>query len=142
DTTTARSLGLSSNGQRPSASNFLLDGLETNNYLVTGPLSPVAAEAIQEYRVSTNNFSAEYGRTSGYIANAVTRAGTNQWHGIAYLDLKNDVLNANDFQANRLGQRRTPVREIEPGFRVGGPIRRDVWFVSVSYDFLRSHSNA
>ena len=49
---------------RPSSSNYLLDGVENNNYLVTGPLNPVAPEAVQEYRISTNNYSAEYGRTS------------------------------------------------------------------------------
>jgi len=65
DTATSRGLGLAALGQRPAASNFLLDGVQNNNYLVTGPLSPVAPEAIQEYRVSTNNFSAEYGQTSG-----------------------------------------------------------------------------
>ena len=140
DTTTARSLGLSSNGQRPSASNFLLDGVENNNYLVTGPLNAIAPEAIQEYRVSTNNYSAEYGRTSGYIANAVTRAGTNAWHGLGYADFENEVLNANDFQSNRTGVPRSPVRQIEPGVQLGGPIQRDIWFVSFSFDYLRNRS--
>src|SRR5258705_7355288 len=140
DTTTVRSLGLSDNGQRPSASNFLLDGLESNNYLLSGPLSPVAPEAIQEYRVSTNNFSAEYGGTSGYIANAVTRAGTSEWHGLAYLDLKNDVLNANDFQSNLAGLARAPLKELQPGIQVGGPLRHQTWFVSGAYDYLRSRS--
>ena len=124
DTTTARSLGLSSNGQRPSASNFLLDGLENNNYLVTGPLTSIAPEATQEYRVSTNNFSAEYGRTTGYLSNAITRAGTNNWHGTGYFNLKNEALNANDFQSNLVGRPRTPLKEIQTGLWVGGPIRR------------------
>src|SRR5262249_32018918 len=57
DAATARGLGLSINGTRPSSSNFLLDGVENNNYLITGPLTTVAPEAIQEYRVSINNFS-------------------------------------------------------------------------------------
>ena len=52
----------------------MLDGLENNNYLVTGPLTPIPPEALQEYRVSTNNFSAEYGRTAGFLANAVTKS--------------------------------------------------------------------
>ncbi|MGD0134739.1 MAG: carboxypeptidase-like regulatory domain-containing protein [Bryobacteraceae bacterium] len=73
DSATGRGLGLSVNGQRPSSSNYLLDGLENNNYLITGPLVTVAPEAIQEYRISTNNFSAEYGRTSGFLANATWR---------------------------------------------------------------------
>ena len=49
-------------------SNYLLDGLQNNNYLITGPLSIVPPEAIQEYRISTNNFSAEYGGTSGLFS--------------------------------------------------------------------------
>ena len=77
DTSTGRGLGVSVAGARPSSSNYLLDGVSNNNYLVTGPLNPVAPEAIQEYRISTNNYSAEYGRTGGFVANAVTRAGNN-----------------------------------------------------------------
>jgi hypothetical protein len=140
DTGTARGLGLAINGQRPSSSNFMLDGLENNNYLVTGPLSPVAPEAIEEYRVSTNNFSAEYGRTSGFIANAVTRSGGNQFHGIGYFYLNNDVLNANGFQANLQGLPRNPDKQNQIGFQVGGPILKDRLFFSGSFDHLRSRS--
>ncbi len=107
DLSTGRGLGLSVNGQRPSSSNYLLDGLENNNYLITGPLAVVAPEAIQEYRVSTNNFSAEYGRTSGFLANAITRAGGEQFHGVAYFYLKNEALDANAFQQNLIGAPRT-----------------------------------
>src|SRR5207302_470491 len=138
DTGTARGLGLAINGQRPSSSNFMLDGLENNNYLVTGPLSPVAPEAIEEYRVSTNNFSAEYGRTSGFVANAVTRSGGNQFHGIGYFYLNNDVLNANGFQANLQGLPRNPDKQNQIGFQVGGPILKDRLFFSGSFDHLRS----
>jgi hypothetical protein len=84
DSGTGRGLGISVAGQRPSASNYLLDGVENDNYLVTGPLNPVAPEAVQEYRISTNNYSAEYGRTAGFVANAVTRAGSSDYHGIGY----------------------------------------------------------
>ncbi len=103
DAGTSRGLGVSVNGQRPSSSNYLLDGLENNNYLVTGPLTAEAPEAVQEYRISTNNYSAEYGRTSGFVANAVSRGGSNQFHGIGYEYLKNAVLNANGFQENLAG---------------------------------------
>src|SRR5262245_22596301 len=108
DAGTARGLGLSINGQRPAASNFLLDGLRNNNYLTTGPLTRVAPEAVQEYRVSTNNFSAEYGRTSGFLANAITRSGANSFHGNGYFYIRNDLLNANGFQENRSGVERVP----------------------------------
>jgi hypothetical protein len=137
DATTSRGLGLAINGQRPSASNFLLDGLENNNYLITGPLGAVAPEAVQEYRVSTNNFSAEYGRTAGYVANAVTRSGGNQWHGLAYMYAKNDWLNANDFQRNRAGLERAPLKESEAGFSAGGPVIRGRLFTSISSEYLR-----
>src|SRR6266853_2600445 len=130
DTGTARGLGLAINGQRPSASNFMLDGLENNNYLTTGSLTPIAPEAREEYRGSTNNFSAEYGRTAGYLANAVSRSGGNQFHGIGYFYLKNDALNANGFQENLAGLPRTPQREQQPGGRIGGPLLRRRLFLS------------
>jgi len=134
---TSRGLGLSVNGQRPSASNFLLDGIENNNYLVSGPLTTIAPEALQEYRISTNNFTAEYGRTSGFIANAVSRSGDSAWHGLAYFYMKNDILNANDFQRNRSGSPRTPVKEAQPGFFVGGPLRKNSLFASTAFEYLR-----
>jgi hypothetical protein len=140
DAGTTRSLGLSANGQRPSASNFLLDGLENNNSLVTGPLTTPNPEAIQEYRVSTSMYSAEYGRTGGYLANAITRAGTNYWHGVGYFNIKNDVLNANDFQRNTLQLPRTPLKELNPGFFLGGPVIKDKLFVSASLDYTRFRS--
>jgi hypothetical protein len=140
DSATGRGLGLSVNGQRPSASNFLTDGLENNNYLVTGPLVTVAPEVIQEYRISTNNFSAEYGRASGFLANAITRSGTNQLHATGYFYLENDVLNANGFQENRQGISRRADKQIQPGMVVTGPILRDQLYFSSSYEYFQSHS--
>ena len=137
---TGRGIQLSINGQRPTASNFLLDGVENNNYLTTGPLVIVAPEAIQEYRVSTNNFSAEYGRTSGFLANAVTRSGSDQFHGVGYFYLKNDALNANGFQENLKGSRRNPDKELQPGFVVGGPVLRNRLFFSSAFEYFRSRS--
>jgi hypothetical protein len=140
DAGTARGLGLSINGTRPTSSNFMLDGVENNNYLTTGPLTPIAPDAIQEYRISTNNFSAEYGRTGGYIANAITRSGSDQFHGLGYFYLKNDVLNANSFQQNLSGTPRTPDKEIQPGYVVGGPILKNRLFFSSAFEQLTSHS--
>jgi hypothetical protein len=114
--------------------------VENNNYLITGPLTILAPEAIQEYRVSTNNFSAEYGRTSGFLANAITRSGSNSFHGSAYFYLINTVLNANAFQNNLRGSPRTPVKQSEPGYFLGGRILRDRLFFSSAWDYLRSRS--
>jgi hypothetical protein len=126
DATTTRSLGLSVNGQRPSASHFLLDGLENNNALVTGPLSPLPPEALGEYRITTNNFSAEYGGTSGFLANSVTRSGTNEWHGAAY----------------GYGRKSGGERRLQPGLVIGGPLHRPGWFVSGAFDLARFDSDA
>jgi hypothetical protein len=139
DTATGRGIGISVNGQRPSASNFLLDGLENNNYLITGPLVTVAPETVQEYRISTNNFSTEYGRTSGFLANTITRAGSNAFHGIAYFHLINDALNANSFP-NFAGLPRPANRQIEPGLVVSGPVLRNRLYFSTAYDYFRSKS--
>jgi hypothetical protein len=140
DAATARGLGLSANGQRPSASNYLLDGLENNNYLVTGPLVTVAPEAIQEYRISINNFSAEYGRTTGFVANSITRSGSNGFHGVVYFYLINDFFNANGFQENLAGFPRAADKQAQPGFVITGPISKDRLFFSTSYEYFRNGS--
>jgi len=137
DAATGRGLGLSVNGQRPSASNYLLDGIENNNYLVTGPLTAVAPEAVEEYRISTNNFSAEYGRTSGFLANAITRTGGSHWHGLGYYYTKNESLNANGFAENADGFSRRGYKESQPGVSIGGPLLASRLFVSGSFEYLR-----
>jgi Carboxypeptidase regulatory-like domain/TonB-dependent Receptor Plug Domain len=140
DTSTTRGLGVSVNGQRPSSSKYLLDGLQNNNYLITGPLSIVPPEAIQEYRISTNNFSAEYGGTSGFLANAVTKSGSNQWHGDGYYYFKNEALNANDFQRNVQGLSRLPLRENQAGFQIGGPTGIRGLFTSTLVEYTRDRA--
>jgi hypothetical protein len=140
DSPTGRGLGLSANGQRPTASNFLLDGLENNNYLLSGPLAPIAPEAIEEYRLSTTGFSAEYGRTAGYFANAVSRPGGAAWHGQGYSYLENQHLDAADFQRNFNGFGRTPLHQLEAGFVAGGPLGKSL-FASATLDRLRFRSN-
>jgi hypothetical protein len=137
DTTTARGLGFSVNGQRPSSANYLLDGLENNNLLVTGPLGIVAPEGIAEYRISTNNFSAEFGRTSGFLANAISRTGGDQWHFMTYLHLENEALNANGFQENVHGIERAPLKQIQPGGTFSGPILRKRLYASGSLQLTR-----
>jgi hypothetical protein len=140
DAATGRGLGVAINGQRPTASNFLLDGVENNNSLVTGPLTSLAPEMVQEYRVSTSSWSAEYGRTAGFLANAVTRAGGEQWHGSGYANLKNDILDANTFQNNAHQFPRSPFKETEYGLQASGRLWKEVLFVSGGFDAYRSRS--
>jgi len=140
DTGTARGLGLSVNGQRPTASNYLLDGVENNNALVTGPLTALAPEMIREYRISTNSWSAEYGGAAGFLANAITRTGGAAWHGNAYFNLKNDALNGNSFQNNALLLPRSPSKEAQYGFQTGGPLWKPGLFFSAGLEIYRTRS--
>jgi hypothetical protein len=147
DSGTGRGLGISVTGVRPSSSNYLLDGVENNNYLVTGPLAQASPEAIQEYRISTNNYSAEYGRTAGFIANAVTRAGSATYHLTAWEYLKNDYFNAADFADNLRGVGRRKQKQSQFGYQAGGPVLpgknklRDRLFLSSSLEELLSRGS-
>jgi hypothetical protein len=137
-TTTVRGLGFSPVGQRPGTANFLLDGVDNNAYLITGPQTITPIEAIQEYRVSLANYSAEYGGTSGLIANAITRSGLAGFHGISYTYLMNDALDANDVARRYGGLPRAPFKLLQPGLRLGGPIFRDRIFGSGAVEYLRT----
>ena len=142
---TGRGLQLSANGQRPSASNYLLDGVQNNDLVNTGPFSAAAPEAIQEYRVSTSNYSAEYGQTGGFIANAITRRGGQGYHGNVYTYVDNDALGANTFWNNaNTGPEnlfpRNPFKRTYAGYSATGPILRNRLFFSSALEQLRSRS--
>jgi hypothetical protein len=95
---------------------------------------------IREYRISTNSWSAEYGGAAGFIANAITRAGGAAWHGNAYFNLKNDVLNANSFQNNAHLLPRSPSKEAQYGFQTGGPLWKQALFFSAGLEIYRARS--
>jgi len=142
DNATARGLGFSVNGQRVGSSNFLLDGVDNNDLLVTGPATFVSADAVKEYRMTTSNFTAEYGRASGFVANAVTRTGTNSLHGTIYEFFNHDRLNANSFIFNWQGTSRQPYRQNQYGASIGGPLRRDRLFFFGNFEQNRSSSQS
>src|SRR5262245_1112094 len=81
----AAGVGFAVNGQRPESVNFLIDGADSNaNPATTAPGQVVPIEAVREYRILSNGFTAEYGRNTGFISNLVTRSGTNEFHGSLY----------------------------------------------------------
>ena len=86
--------GFSSNGQRATSNNFLVDGVDNNNYFAGEAAQLPSIDSIQEFEVQTNTFAAEYGRNSGSVVNLVTKSGTNRLHGSVYEFLRNDVLDA------------------------------------------------
>ena len=83
-------------GSRPQQNNYRIDGISVNDYSNGGPGSvegsTLGVDAVQEFSVLTSNYSAEYGRTSGGVVNAITKSGTNQFHGDAYEFLRNSAL--------------------------------------------------
>lgn len=90
---------VSVNGNRSNTTNYILDGAQNNDLYSNAPSPLPNPDALQEFSVQTNNFSAEFGRQSGGIVNAVTRSGTNQYHGSLFEYVRNNSLNAANFFA-------------------------------------------
>jgi outer membrane receptor protein involved in Fe transport len=125
-------------GARPQQNNYRLDGISVNDYSNGAPGSVLGGnlgvDAIQEFSVLTSNYSAEYGKTSGGVVNAITRSGTNQFHGSAYEFLRNNALDArNFFDSGSI----PPFRRNQFGVGAGGPIRKDRTFVFADYEGIR-----
>src|ERR1700730_8758467 len=124
-------------GARPQQNNYRLDGISINDFSNGGPGSVlggnVGVDAIEEFSVLTSNYSAEYGRTSGGVVNAITRSGTNQFHGGVYEFLRNSALDARNFFDGKI----PPFRRNQFGAAAGGPIRKDKVFVFGDYEGIR-----
>ena len=123
---------------------FYLDGGINSEPGFNGPGIFPSIDLVQEYKVQTNNFSAEFGNTSGGVINVVTKSGANQAHGSAYDFLRNDFFDANDFFANRAGIPIAPLRFNQFGATFGGPVTipklykgKDRTFFFFSYEGLR-----
>ena len=132
---------LSISGARPQQNNYRLDGISINDYSNGGPGSVLGqnlgVEAIQEFSVLTSNYSAEYGKTSGGVINAISRSGTNQFHGSVYEFLRNSALDAANFFDNSNGVPKPPFRRNQFGASAGGPIRKDRTFIFGDYEGVR-----
>lgn len=139
DVVGGRSPKISINGARPEQSSFLLDGTDINNVYNKTPGSVggvlLGVEAVLEFQVLTNAYSAEFGRSAGGVVNAVTRSGTNSLHGSAFEFLRNSALDAKNFF--------DPLSRDIPAFRrnqfagtAGGPIRRNKTFYFGAFESL------
>jgi outer membrane receptor protein involved in Fe transport len=136
----------SSNGSRGRANNYLLDGTDMNDgyrnlpainqggvFGVPGTILP--EDSIQEIGIESN-FGAEYGRNSGAVVNIVTKSGTNRFHGTAFEDFRNAVLNARNY-FNTTAQPKDAFRNNQFGATLGGPIIKDKTFFYASYEGQR-----
>src|ERR1700724_3658553 len=134
---------LSISGGRPVQNNYRLDGVSVNDYANGGPTNvlggALGVDAIQEFSVITSNYSAQYGRTSGGVVNAVTKSGSNGFHGSAYGFFRDSALDARnyfDYDANG-NPYKAPFRRHQFGGSAGGPIIRDRTFIFGDYEAIR-----
>jgi carboxypeptidase family protein len=125
------------NGGRPAQNNYRLDGTSINDYSNAAPGSVLGADlgsdAVSEFSVLSSNYPAEYGRSSGGVINAITRSGTNGFHGSVYEFLRNSALDASNF----FDTTKPPFKRNQFGATAGGPIRRDRTFIFGNYEGLR-----
>jgi len=134
-------LELTISGARPQQNNYLLDGVNINDYANAGPGSVLGGnlgtDAVAEFSVLTTNYSTEYGRTSGGIVTATTKSGTNQFHGSVYEFLRNDAFDAASFTDNASGSPKPPLRRNQFGGSLGGPIQKDKTFIFGDFESVR-----
>jgi len=127
---------LTISGQRTTTNNYRLDGLSVNDYANSGPGnvigSALGVDAIQEFSVLTGGFSAEYGKAAGGVVNAITKSGSNSFHGDAYEFLRNSGLDARDYFTRSADLPRAEFRRNQFGASAGGPIIKDKTFWSLA----------
>ncbi len=116
-------------GQRSESLTFLIDGADNNDFLGNNIVVSPNPDAVQEFKILTNNYDAQFGRTSGGIVNQVIKSGSNQLHGSLFEFFRNDVLNARDFFLPE----RTSFKRNQFGGTVGGAIRKDKTFFFLAY---------
>ncbi len=137
---------LSFGGQRGTVNSFLIDGVDSNNLFfgqsggrqgVRNPYA-VSQDAVQEFQVNTNGFSAEIGRAGGGVVNVITKSGTNDIHGTAFFYYRDTNLNANNAFNKGAGRARAPYKFRQFGANVGGPVVKNKLFYFFNYDGQRN----
>lgn len=130
--------GQNINGARASDINFRMDGVDVNDYDASGFGVPIPnPDTIQEFKVQTGMYDAEYGRNAGANIDLVTKTGSNAFHGNVFEFWRNDVLNANDFFLNQNGAPRPELKQNQFGGTLGGPIIKDKLLFFGSYQGTR-----
>ena len=136
-----RGVGYAVNGQRTASGNYVVDGGENMDTFGAGPGVQVPLDSVQEYRLQTNNYSAEYGRGAGFIANVLTKSGTNNFHGSVYEYNRNSALSANTFNNNANHLPRAHFNRNQVGGAIGGPIIKDKLFFFGNYEGILIRSS-
>src|ERR1700756_4072434 len=129
---------LSDSGHRPNENSYRLNGLTINDYSNAAPGGAtglnLGVDSVQEFSVITTGYTAEYGRTSGAVINAITKSGTNQFHGTGFFFDRDSVFDARNYFD---GPKIAPFRRIQFGGSGGGPIIKDKTFIFANYEGFR-----
>jgi hypothetical protein len=125
------------NGNRENSNNYLYDGIDNNTRLTLVTVMRPNVEAIKEFKVQTNLYSADQGRNPGGQINVVTKSGSNSVNGTVYEFVRNAKFDANNFFANRAGQEKPPFEQNQFGGAIGGPIVANKTFFFADYDGFR-----
>jgi hypothetical protein len=139
--------GLSFGGQRARSNNIMVDGYDNNDAVVGAVRAVFSQEAVREFQVLTNSYSAEFGRASGGVVNIVTKSGTNRYDGNFFGYFRDETLNAKDhFEkfdvfGNPIEREKAPYGQSQWGATIGGPIRRDRTFFFASFEKLDVATN-
>jgi len=139
--------GLSFGGQRARSNNIMVDGVDNNDPIVGAVRATFSQEAIQEFQVLTNSYSAEFGKASGGVVNIITRSGTNEHMGNVFYFFRDDSLNSKnryekaDIFGNSIDREKAPFHQNQYGATFGGPVRRDRSFFFLSLEHLKTESN-
>ncbi len=146
-TSAGRTGGFNVHGVRSLQNNFILDGVDNNSIsenvqeLTTQVVRP-SVDTIQEFKILTNPYSAEFGRSPGAAVIVTTKGGTNEFHGLLYEYLRNRVLDANDFFSNRSGLAKPENVQNQFGGNFGGPIIKNKLFAFFDYEGTRVRRGA
>ncbi len=131
------SASFSANGQRPRDNNYMLDGVDNNEtWLQTVVVFP-SVDALDEFKLQTSTYAAEFGRSMGGVVNLQIKSGTNSFHGSVFEFLRNDALDANNWFNNRAGRPKPEFSQNQFGGTVGGPIIKDKTFFFADYQGMR-----
>src|SRR5262249_41848590 len=139
---TTRGVGFAINGMRSTSTNVLLDGVANNNEFTGSVGQPVSLDAVQEYSVTTNNFTAEIGRASGGVVNVATKPGSNAFHGTLFEFNRVSALGSNSFYNNANSLPKGIYDRNQFGYSIGGPIAKNKLFFFANTEWIRVRSGA
>ena len=122
-------------GARSESLSFMVDGVDNNEFLSNTAVVDPNPDAVAEFKILTNNYEAEFGRTSGGIVNQIIKSGTNQFHGDVFEFFRNEALNARNYFLPAV----TPFKRNNFGATLGGPIRKYKTFFFLAYQGVRKH---